>query len=151
MSQTAPDDLDALLASLLTGTEQDAEPTPDVVALPLPKLSAEEARVFVSLREWLDEGAPGGTWQPPQLDPPTPEPEALEPEILLELAAAQAWRAGDEVAFELALAKLPADRSEHHRRMAGVCDLIKARQAERARLKGEDRDRTSPTASVGSP
>jgi hypothetical protein len=107
----APDDLDALLASLLTPA---AEPVP-------------------------------------VLEPEVATTEQPDPETLLEMEAARAWQAGDQVAFDKALARLPVDRAEHHRRMASVCDLIKSRQSERARLKGDDRDRTSPAASVGSP
>lgn len=138
MSQ-GPDDLDALLASLLiTVPDQVAESAP-LVGQPLPELPAQDVKVFVNLRAWLDDGAPGGTWQPLRLDSPIPEAEALEPEILLELAVARAWRAGDLDSFEIALSHLPADRAAHHRRMAVVCDLIRARQ----------RARTSATPTPG--
>lgn len=130
MSQV-PDDLDALLASLLVTVPDPVAESAPLVGQPLPELSAEDVRVFVDLRAWLDNGAPGGTWQPPRLDSSTPEAEVLEPEILLELAAARAWRSGDLDAFDKALSRLPEDRAAHHRRMARACDLIRARQEAR--------------------
>lgn len=152
----APDDLDSLLLSLLAPAAPAPEPVAEVApapveAAPLPELPADAAAIQAELRAWLDKAAPGDIFNPPALAPPTPEAESLEPEIPLELAAARAWQAGDQEAFEKALARLPAASAQHHRRMAGVCDLIRSRQQERARLKGEDRDRTSPAAVVGSP
>lgn len=129
MSQAAPDDLDALLASLLAPV---TEPAPVVAALLPPGLPADAEVVQAALRAWLDDGAPGGTWQAPELGPPAAVAEPLEPEILLELAAARAWRDGDQEGFERALSRLPAESVDHHRRMVGVCDLIKTRQAEQA-------------------
>lgn len=131
MSAAVPDDLDALLASLLS-----AEPAP-VQAVPAsPVISPERAENLVHLRAWLLERYPYAKvdpdWQPKR-DPgyELPEPlqgEQIEPELLAELVAARAWRDGDLAAFDSALARLPADRAAHHRRMAVVSDLIKARQ-----------------------
>lgn len=159
MSQ--PDDLDALLASLLIAPaptpepeaepEAEATPAPVVATLALPELPAEAVAAVVTLRTWLDVAEPGAVLEPVVFDPPAPEPEQLDPETLLELAAARAWRSGDQKAFDKALTRLPADRADHHRRMAAVCDLISSRQEARAQLKGEVPDTTSPAASVGSP
>lgn len=138
----APDDLDALLASLLATPapapepEPVAEPAPVVTtaALPLPELPAEAAAIQAALRAWLDKAAPGDFFNPPELEPPAPKAEQLDPETLLELAAALAWQADDKEAFNKALARLPADLAQHHRRVAGVCDLIKTRQRARGTL-----------------
>lgn len=129
MSQAAQDDLDALLASLMVGPESEpvVELAPVVALLPH-ELSIEAIKIMERTRAWLDVAEPGATLQPIVLDPPAREHESLEPEILLELVAARAWRHGDLAAFHAALARLPADRAEHHRRMASMCDLIKARQ-----------------------
>lgn len=150
MSAGPEDGLDALLASLLDA----AEPPPQARILP------ERQADLAPVRAWLSKHHPGvpiyTAWQA-QPDPgyeihqTAPEREQLEPEITIELAAAQAWRDGDQVAFEKALAHLPADSADHHRRMAATCEMIKMRQEARARLKGEVRDRTSPAAAVGSP
>jgi hypothetical protein len=136
MSQAAPDDLDALLASLLAPApasepEPVAEPAP-VAATLLPELPAEAAAIQAGLRAWLHKAAPGDIFNPSALDPPTPEAESLEPEILLELAAARAWRAGDQEAFDRALARLSAGSAQHHRRMAAVVDMIRTKQQARA-------------------
>lgn len=112
----APDDLDALLLSLLAPAEQAPEPVAEAASAPVV-----------------------ATPEPPELD------------LAAEMAAAQAWRDGRTEAFQQALARLPEDRADHHRRMASVCNLIKSRQAERARLKGEVRGRTPPAAVVGFP
>ncbi len=139
MSQ--PDDLDALLASLLIAPASSPEPegkpvveaTPALVVamatLPLPELPAEAVAAVAALRTWLDVAEPGAVFEPAVFDPPAPESEQLDPETLLELAAARAWRSGDHEAFDKALARLPADRAQYHRRMAEVC--------ERSRLRSE--------------
>lgn len=138
MSQ--PDDLDALLQSLLSDPAPAPEPAPEVAPAPEasallpPALSVDAEAVQAALRAWLDDGAPGGIWQVPELGPHASRAEPLEPEILLELTAARAWKAGDQEAFDKALARLPEDRAEHHRRMAQVCDLIKTKQQARATL-----------------
>jgi hypothetical protein len=138
----APDDLDTLLQSLLAAPapapEPEAEAKPALVVatatlLP-PELPADAAAVRAALRAWLDAGAPGGTWQAPELGPPAAVAEPLEPEFLLELAAARAWRDGDQEAFDRALERLPADLADHHRRMAAVVDMIKTRQQARVAL-----------------
>lgn len=142
MSQ--PDDLDALLASLLAAPapapQPDAQPAPVVATATLlpPELPADAAAVQAALRSWLEDGAPGGTWQVPEMGPPAAVTEPPESEVLLELAAARAWRDGDQEAFDKALAGLPIDSADHHRRMAGVCDLIRTRQAEPERLRMAD-------------
>lgn len=134
----APDDLDALLVSLLvapaSASEPEVAPAPAVAVLLPPALSVDAESVQAALRAWLDDGAPGGIWQVPELGPHASQAEPLEPEILLELAAARAWQVRDQEAFDRALARLPAGRAEHHRRMAGVCDFIKTKQQAGATL-----------------
>lgn len=135
----APDDLDALLLSLLAPAAPAPEPVAEaapasVEAAPpgMPELPPDAAAVQAALRAWLDSAQPGEVFNPSELGLAAPVTEPLEPEILLELVAARAWRAGDQEGFERALSRLPAESVEHHRRMAGVCDLIKTRQAERS-------------------
>lgn len=145
MSQ--PDDLDALLASLLVAPlsapepEPEAERAPVVVAatLPLLELPAEAVTTVAALRSWLDVAEPGTAWEPVVFDPPAPEPEQLDPETLLELAAARAWRSGDHEAFDRALARLPVDRAQHHRRMAEVCERSKLRSEAQRLSSNQDR------------
>jgi hypothetical protein len=132
MSQS--DDLDALLASLLVAPEPDLEAKPalaPVVAqatLPLPELPAEAVAVVAAMRAWLDVAEPGEVFEPVAFAPPSPRPEQLDPETLLELAAARAWHSGDQDAFDKALARLPSDRAEHHRGMASVCERIRLKR-----------------------
>jgi len=137
MSQ--PDDLDSLLASLLNASAPASEPELEakpalapVVAqatLPLPELPPEAVAVVVALRAWLDVAEPGAVWEPVAFDPSSPQPEQLDPETLLELAAARAWHSGDQDTFDRALARLPSDRAEQHRQLAALC--------ERSRLRSE--------------
>lgn len=144
-----PDDLDALLASLLVAPATASEPEPEAevkpapvvvtATLPLPELPADAAAVLAALRAWLDAGAPGGTWQAPELSSPTHMTEPLDPETLLELAAARAWQAGDQEGFDKALARLPADRAAHHRRMAAVCERSRLRSEVQRLSRNQDR------------
>jgi len=134
MSQTAPDDLDALLASLMHAAPS-AEP---VSAMPV--ISPERAASLEHLRAWLVKHLSNAqrdpNWQPepdPGYEVAALEPvQPIDPEIVAELAAARARYDGDPIAFDAALARLPSHRAEHHRRMAAVCDLMKVPQAARA-------------------
>lgn len=145
MSQ--PDDLDALLASLLIApaSSLEAEPkaedtsAPVVATLPLPELPAEAVAAVVALRTWMDVAEPGAVLEPGIFEPPVPEPEQLDPETLLELAAARAWRSGDHEAFDRALARLPAERAQHHRRMAEVCERSRLRSEAQRLSSNQDR------------
>lgn len=144
-----PDDLDALLASLLVAPVSAPEPEPEVevtlapvvvpVTLPLPELPAEAVAAVTALRTWLDLAEPGAVFEPTVFDPPASEPEQLDPETLLELAAVRAWRTGDHEAFDRALARLPADRAQHHRRMAAVCERSRLRSEAQRFSSNQDR------------
>ena len=145
MSQAAPDDLDALLLSLLSAPAPipepvpEAEPSPVVVTATLPELPAEAFAAVAALRTWLDVAEPGAVLDPVVFDPPAQAPEQLDPETLLELAAARAWRSGDHEAFDRALARLPTDRAQHHRRMAEVCERSRLRSEALRLLSSQDR------------
>lgn len=144
-----PDDLDALLASLLVVPVAVPEPEPEVdvtrapvvamATLPLPELPADAVAAVTALRTWLDLAEPGAVFEPAVFHPPAPEPEQLDPETLLELAAARAWRSGDHEAFDRALARLPADRAQHHRRMAAVCERSRLRSEAQRLSSNQDR------------
>lgn len=133
MSQTPPDDLDLLLASLINAAPL-AEPASAQVAI-----SAKRAVSLERLRAWLAERLPNAYRDPNWLPEPDPgyevavtEPvKPVDPEIAAELAVGRAWRDGDRTAFDAALAQLPPDRAEHQRRMILICDRIKARWSER--------------------
>lgn len=144
---TVPDDLDSLLASLLSVPVPVAAPAPVPVANALPTLTPAAVRVIEQFRGWLDSAEPAEIWKPvAEADGPEASAEPLDADTLLELAAARAWRSGDHEAFEKALVRLPADRAEHHRRVAAACERSRMRHEARAQLKGDGLDHPPPLA-----
>jgi hypothetical protein len=102
-------------------------------------LPPETVAVVAALRSRLDVAEPGTVLEPVVFDPQAPDLEILDPETLLELAASRAWHSGDQDAFDKALARLPIDSAEQHRRLAGLCERSRLRSEMQGLFSNQDR------------